>query len=95
MSIYTFVVDFGDGPYPRVGRDTHILGGELTAVGGGDAFAELAGVTEQRDELLEAAKLFLAYDHHDHDDFEAMVIDYEAAISAARAAIAKATGAQP
>lgn len=61
MSIFTFVVEFGDGPLPTVGRDTEILGGKLCAVRFDDALAELERATEQRDELLVALRVLLAH----------------------------------
>jgi hypothetical protein len=45
-------------------------------------------------ELLEALKLFLAYDESDDEDGVAMMIAYADAIQAARAAYAKATKGQ-
>ena len=60
MSIFTFVVEFGDGPLPTVGRDTEILGGKLCAVRRDDALDELADVSCQRDELLLALRRVLA-----------------------------------
>lgn len=48
----------------------------------------------QRDELMAACKLFIAYDNNDATDGVAMMIAYNNAVTAARAAIAKAEGAK-
>jgi hypothetical protein len=45
-------------------------------------------------ELLEALKLFIAYDEFDDSDGYAMMMAYADAIQAARVAIAKVTGEQ-
>ena len=82
MSTHTFAVDFGESFGPLFDKHTKILGGKLVAVQFNDALAELQRVKEQRDELLEVARMV-----------EDNIVLSESYVGlAASAAIAKATG---
>ena len=81
MSIYTFVVDFGEGANPLISKHTNILGGKLNAVQFSDALAELELVKDQRDDLLEALDSLVSaceptVDHYELD--QALLVASEA-----------------
>ena len=87
MSIYTFVVDFGEN-FPLITKHTNILGGTLNAVQFSDALAELERVTKQRDELMVALQWFIEND--DTNDTPSNWFWLEG-LARGKAAIAKAT----
>jgi hypothetical protein len=102
MAVRTMSAAFTPGPWDAGSRVVNSGGMDFTPIDAPEyavAFVPVSKAANARliaaaPELYEAVRLFLAYDSEDADDGVQMMLAYNDALTAAKAAFAKARGEQ-